>query len=147
MSGSLLGYAATEIDAPAARVWAALTDFSRYGEWNPFTPELSAELRPDGPVRIVADMGFKKFVQRGQVVTVEPPRTLRWYVFPMPKWLAWADRVQTIEPLGDNRCVYKSEDRMYGPLAPLITLFSRRSVTRGFEKAGAGLKRFVETQG
>lgn len=144
MSGSLLGYAATEIDAPAARVWAVLTDFPRYADWNPFTPELAAELRPDGPVRLVADMGFKKFVQRGHVVAVEPNQTLRWHIFPMPRWLAWADRVQTIEAVGDGRCIYRSEDRMHGPFAWLITAMMRRSVTKGFQAAGAALKRRVE---
>jgi hypothetical protein len=144
--GSLLGYAATEIDAPAARVWAALTDFARYGEWNPFTPELSAELRVDAPVRIVADMGFRRFVERGRVVAVEPGRLVRWHVFPMPRWLAWGDRVQTVEPLGDGRCVYRSEDRLHGPLGPVVAWMMRRSVTRGFVAAGQGLKRYVEAK-
>jgi hypothetical protein len=145
-SGALLGFAQTEIHAPAARVWAALTDFARYGEWNPFTPELSAELRVDAPVRIVADMGFRRFVERGRVVAVEPERLLRWHVFPMPRWLAWGDRVQTLEPLGPDRCLYRSEDRLRGALAPLVALMMRRSVTRGFVAAGQGLKRYVEAQ-
>lgn len=33
-----------EIDAPAAHVYAVLTDFASYHEWNPFLPFVSGEL-------------------------------------------------------------------------------------------------------
>jgi hypothetical protein len=34
-----------EINASASRVWAILTDFERYYEWNPFITEAKGELR------------------------------------------------------------------------------------------------------
>lgn len=34
-----------DIDAAASRVWAVFTDTASYGEWNPYVPELSGELR------------------------------------------------------------------------------------------------------
>ena len=40
------------IDAPPERVWAVLTDFERYGEWNPFVPSLQGELSGGSRLRV-----------------------------------------------------------------------------------------------
>jgi len=34
-----------EIDAPPERIWAVVTDFGAYQEWNPFIRRISGELR------------------------------------------------------------------------------------------------------
>jgi uncharacterized protein YndB with AHSA1/START domain len=34
------------VDAPAARVWQALTALERYPEWNPQIPRICGSLRP-----------------------------------------------------------------------------------------------------
>ena len=34
------------VDAPAARVWEALTAVDRYPEWNPQIPRIRGSLRP-----------------------------------------------------------------------------------------------------
>jgi hypothetical protein len=39
-----------EIAASATTVWAVLTDFPRYGEWNPFLERVATELVPGAPV-------------------------------------------------------------------------------------------------
>jgi hypothetical protein len=142
--GHLLARASVDIEAPAAAAWAVLTDFSRYPEWNPFTPEVEAELRPGAPVRLAALVGGLRFVERGEVVEVEPGSAIRWHVFPMPRALVWGDRVQRVEALGEGRCRFSSEDRLRGLLAPVVALLVGSLVTRGFEAAGAALKRRVE---
>ncbi len=37
---------ATDIQAPAARIWSILTDFPAYPAWNPFITAAAGELRP-----------------------------------------------------------------------------------------------------
>ncbi|WP_280314638.1 SRPBCC family protein, partial [Nocardia abscessus] len=41
---------AVDIDAPADLVWQVITDFPRYGEWNPFVPECRSSLVPGEPI-------------------------------------------------------------------------------------------------
>jgi hypothetical protein len=45
------------IDAPPERVWAAVTDFAAYPEWNPFIRRISGELREGAKAR-GADQSF-----------------------------------------------------------------------------------------
>jgi hypothetical protein len=144
--GFLLGYAAIEIDAPAERVFAALTDFAGYAAWNPFTPRIEGEARVGAALRIHVRMGPLSLVERGTLLTLEPGELLGWHVFPMPRLLAWGDRRQRVEALGPGRCRYSSEDRLHGALSPLVAPAFRSIVSRGFAAAAAGLKRYVEGQ-
>jgi len=144
--GWLLGYADIEIEAPAERVFAVLTDFAGYARWNPFTPRIDGEARVGAALRIHVRMGPLSLVERGTLMTLEPGRLLHWHVFPMPRLLAWGDRRQRVEALGPGRCRYSSEDRLHGALAPLVAPSFRSVVSRGFAAAGAGLKRHVEGQ-
>lgn len=145
-AGFLLGFAEIEIEAPAARVWSVLTDFASYGSWNPFTPELKAELRVGAPVEILALFGPLRFRERGEVIGLEPGALLRWYVYPMPAVLARGDRVQRVEPLGPGRCRFSSEDRLTGAMAPLIVAASRAGVNKGFRAMAQALKRVAEEE-
>ena len=58
--------------------------------------ELSAELRVGGPVRIQAMMWGLPFRQRGEVIEIEPGRSVRWLVFPMPLGLAGGHATTTL---------------------------------------------------
>jgi hypothetical protein len=138
--GWLLGRASVEIEAPIERVWAVLTGFSEYGEWNAFTPEVRAEARVGAEIEIVAVLMGMRFVERGRVIAVQAPHMLRWEVFPMHRSLARGDRVQTLEALTAGRCRYTTEDRLSGILALFIALLMRPFVTRGFAKMAEGLK-------
>jgi uncharacterized protein YndB with AHSA1/START domain len=50
-----------EINGPAERVWAVLTDFASYPEWNPFIRQVSGELNigaPQSPSRTTRVQGY-----------------------------------------------------------------------------------------
>ena len=40
-----------EIDAPPERIWAVVTDFGAYSEWNPFIRRISGGLREGARLR------------------------------------------------------------------------------------------------
>jgi len=68
-----------EIDAPPSAVWDILSDFPRYGEWNPFIPHIAGELRVGAKLEVVlAPPGGNEMTFRPKVLVVDPGRELRW---------------------------------------------------------------------
>ena len=65
------------IDAPTDAVWAVLTDFERYDEWNPFIIRGAGEARVgaelDLTMKVVGESRFRPTVQ-----IVEAGRVLEW---------------------------------------------------------------------
>ena len=67
------------IHAPLPRVWAVLTDFPRWAEWNPFIRALSGELRPGAPLvaRMHPAQG-RPMTFRPRIVALTPGRGFAW---------------------------------------------------------------------
>ena len=69
------------IDAPPDAVWQVLTDFARYGEWNPLIPEALGEAKLRGRVRMkvsASEGSGTSFTFTGTLVRFEPGRALEW---------------------------------------------------------------------
>ena len=83
--GSRLIKTETIIDAPAERVWAEMTDFASFPEWNPFVRQAEGRLEPGEQlkIRLRLDRGLK-LTFKPRVTVVEPGRELRWLRHPRP---------------------------------------------------------------
>ncbi|MDR3080260.1 MAG: SRPBCC domain-containing protein [Streptomyces sp.] len=69
-----------QIDAGAEEVWSALTDFSRFREWNPFLVEASGRALVGQRLSLrfrLPDNG-REMVFKPTVLVSEPGRLLRW---------------------------------------------------------------------
>ncbi len=68
-----------EIDAPVARVWEVLTDFTAYEQWNPFIARALGKLAEGQRLDLLLALpdGSEHRV-RPTVTRVEPQRELRW---------------------------------------------------------------------
>ena len=70
------------ISATPARVWAVLTDFDAYAEWNPLNVKASGEARPGGKIRTTfvnpAGGPGATVTQTVTLTTFEPERALAW---------------------------------------------------------------------
>lgn len=134
-----------EIDAPAERAWQVLTDFERYGEWNPFTTRVDTRLEIGASVHMRVRLGPLRVSQAARISAIEPPRLLAWGVTMGPRWLLLAHREQRIEELGDSRCRYVTTDALAGLLVPLLVLLVDGFIRRGFDAMGAALKARAES--
>jgi hypothetical protein len=70
------------IPAPPSRVWAVLTDFDAYADWNPLNIRASGEARPGGKIRTTFVNPVGKpgatVTQTVTLTTFEPERALAW---------------------------------------------------------------------
>ena len=132
-----------DIDRPPRDVWAVLTGFAAYPQWNPQIREADGVLEPGRRVR------FRLHPPRGRPVTirprvtvVEPCRELRLLgrlpaVFSGEHWFA-------LEPLDGRRRTRLAQGETY---QGLVVPFIRRTIAaapEGFRAHNAALKRRVE---
>lgn len=116
-----------------------LTDFERYGDWNPFitsitgTPMASEQLR----VRMHPPGGMA-MTFRPRVLIAE--RELRWLGTLGPRGLFDGKHSFRIAPLSEGRVRFLQSERFTGLLVPLLMLLVRNSTRRGFEAMNQALK-------
>lgn len=133
-----------EIAAPASVVWEVLTDFARYGEWNPFVPECKATLQPGGAIEMQVRLMAKPQFQREWIREVDTGKGFSYNMKPMPLGALRSFRSHAIEEQGAERCRYRSHFEMQGWLLPLILAMFRGGLERGFEGMSAGFKTRAE---
>ena len=140
-------FAATvEIDAPPETVWEVLTDFARYPEWNPFTPEVRTSLKVGDPIDMRVWMSGMRFHlwQREQIREVRPGELLRYGMTSLSPAILHAERVQTLEALPDDRTRYHTEDTIGGAISPLAFLLFGGSLEDGFSSMARALVQRAE---
>ena len=133
-----------EIDAPIERAWEILTDFERYGEWNPFTPSVATDFEIGSPVELYVRMGPWRLRQVERIEAVEPPHLIAWSTTMGHRFLISALREQRLEAVAKDRCRYRTSDEFAGLLIPLVMLLFRGFVRRGFNDVARGLKARAE---
>ena len=146
MASSTIRSDPVTIEAPVETVWRVLTDFDRYGEWNPFTPSVKAELEIGARVDMRVAMGGYRLRQTEIICALEPPTLLAWRTIMGARWLLQAVREQRLEVLSDETCRYTTSDEFKGVLMPLVILLTGGFVRRGFNAVAVALKRRAEAQ-
>lgn len=134
-----------DIDAPPQVVWAVLTDFPRYGEWNPFILEISGRLRRRARLDLrIAQPGAPPVRVQPRVVRVAAQEELRWKGKVLVQGILDGEHWFRLEPLPGGRTRFHHGEAFDGIL---LQMFGRPflSATRtGFEKMNAALKAHAE---
>ncbi|HLV65076.1 MAG TPA: SRPBCC domain-containing protein [Polyangiaceae bacterium] len=135
-----------EIEAPARAVWKVLTDFPRYGEWNPFIVAIHGELAPGArlSVRISQPETNVERTFRPRVLRCEPERELTWLGHLWMRGLLDGEHFLRLDAAGPERTrVVHGQD-----LSGLLLRYALASVTRttrGIVYMNQALKRRVES--
>ena len=121
-----------DIDAPLETVWQVLTDFPRYGEWNPFVPEVRCDLRVGGAIEMQVMLTAKPQFQREWISELTPQQTFGYKMKPMPLGAMRSHRWHRLTPLADGRTRYASHFEIHGWMQFLVLGLFRKGLERGF---------------
>jgi hypothetical protein len=135
-----------EIDAPPEQVWAVLTDFAAYHEWNPFITGLRGRLETGARLRVelsYADGRHTSF--RPSLVSLKPAEELRWIAKLWFKGLFDGEHFFQLSAIDRNRTRLVQGENFSGLLVKLAANTLTQNA-RGFVGMNAALKRRVESQ-
>jgi hypothetical protein len=133
-----------EIDAPAERVWAVVTDFAAYPEWNPFIRRISGELREGTRLEVrIEPPGGRAMTFKPTVRVVETNRELCLLGRLLLPGIFDGEHSLRIEPLDDGRSRFVQSERFTGLLVGLVKGTLAKTET-GFEQMNTALKARVE---
>ena len=136
---------ATNIRAPAARIWSILTDFSAYPAWNPFITAAEGELRPGARLKItIAPPGHRPMTLRPVVLVVTPEYELRWLGRLLMPGLFDGEHAFGLEQQAET-CRFLHAERFSGLLLLLLGEGLFEATRQGFEAMNAALKQRAET--
>ncbi len=107
-----------EIDAPAARVWALLTDAASYRDWNPSIVSLDGRIAVGETIKLVSTLNPKRTFKL-KVATIDAPRRMVWSDG-MPLGLFKGERTYQLDERG-GRTHFSMTEVFSGPLSGLIT--------------------------
>jgi hypothetical protein len=138
-------HAQIDIEAPAERVWDALTNIAEYPTWNPFMPHLAGTLTPGERLEVrIEPPGGAAMTFRPTVLAVEPGRELRWVGHLLVPGLFDGEHQFQIRPLGPGRVRFVQQERFTGVLVPLFARNLDDHTLRGFNTMNMALKARVE---
>ena len=132
-----------DIKAPPEVVWEVLTDFARYGEWNPFVVECKSTLKPgeamDMKVKLMA------YPQRQVEWMVEnvAGRRFSYQMKPFPLGALRSRRSHEVEGYGPGTR-YRSFFQLDGWLMPLARALMGGRIEIGMRGMWEGLQRRSE---
>lgn len=135
---------ATDIRAPAARLWSVLTDFSAYPAWNPFITSIEGDPNPGAQLRItIAPPGRRSMSFRPIILVAARERELRWLGRLFVPGLFDGEHAFRLEQRAEA-CRFHHSERFSGVLLPLFGEGLLAATRLGFEAMNAALKRRAE---
>lgn len=137
----VIGSSVIEINATVNHVWAVLTDFAQYGQWNPLCRAITVDGTLGGPVtmEVMDDLKGEVVVLNYQLDAFEVSRQIAWSA-QFPEMGLVARRDQFLQPLDSDRCVYWTTDLYTGPSAAEQGQANGPWVRSAFDAMALGLK-------
>ncbi len=133
------------IHAPKDKVWDILMDLKRYGEWNSFTPKVESSLQPGDDVMLHVNMtpGKPLIQQKETILWRKEETSIAWgipHYFPVR-----TERAQILTTLENGQTLYRTYDKFWGILVPLVMWLYRKKIQNGFDQMAKDLKKRAES--
>lgn len=137
--------AAIEIAAQPHEVWAALTDFAGYEDWNPYIISAAGAAEHGERLLLKMRVGGKTFKVSPKVVGAASARQLRWVGHLGMRGIFDAEHRHDLEPVPAGTRYIQSE-RFTGILVPILARTIAATQT-AFDEMNQALKSRMETAG
>lgn len=134
-----------EIEASEQAVWAALTDFASYSNWNPFVIAAKGELTVGSKLAVVLQMpGSKPMSIAPVVIECEAPKKFVWRGSMGLKGIFDGEHSFELVPTASG-CLFKHSENFSGLLVPFLWNMLNTKTRSGFEAMNRALKERVES--
>jgi hypothetical protein len=134
------------VAASAQTVWDVLTDFDRYGEWNPSLPSIRGELRPGNEVALTLGMpGRPSPNVKARFTQVEACRRLTWDGNAGADWLFAGHREFIIDKQSDTTVLFTHVEDVRGVLFPVFRVVMGSAIQRSHDEFNDALRTRCET--
>jgi hypothetical protein len=133
------------INATPARVWAVLTDFPHYTEWNPFVLQVEGSVDRNATIRYRFEMprGIRIWT-RATVLRFEPERELRFSANFLTPTIFRGDHYFAIQPAGQNGVIFHHGEIVTGLLFRAVQLILQNFGLPMFQALNGALKQRAE---
>ena len=141
MASALVIEEALDVVAPPDVVWGVITDFDRYGEWNPFVVACRSTLVVGAPIVMrVRLVPWLVQPQRETVFEHESGRRFCYGVDGGAMGAIASRRCHEVTSSADGHARYASRFALSGWLAPLVRILLQRRLEQGFHAMTVGIR-------
>lgn len=130
------------IQATPEKIWAILTDFDRYPDWNPFIRSISGNVEPNCNIRVeIVPPEGKRMVFKPVVLRKEENNELKWQGKLFFKGLFDGEHAFELKRNEDGTTTFCHSEKFSGILVRWIDL---KQTEAGFEQMNRKLKELAE---
>lgn len=132
------------INAPLNRVWAELTDFNSYPDWNPFIKKLVGSLGKGETIEVrIQPEGSEPFIFTPKILQYEENRILQWEGrFLLPGIFTGRHSFELVA-VGPGKTQLVQKEDFNGIMVPF---FNFDSTIKGFDSMNRDLKKRIESR-
>ncbi|MFA5835165.1 MAG: SRPBCC domain-containing protein [Bacteroidota bacterium] len=133
------------IQAPPEKVWAILTDFNRYAEWNPFIRSVTGEVAVGKEITILlAPPESSEMTFSPTILAFEPNKELRWLGHFWFTGLFDGEHTFELIDNGNGTTTFKQSEDFGGILVPFFSTKLDVNTVNGFKLMNEKLKELAE---
>ncbi|MDD2772542.1 MAG: SRPBCC domain-containing protein [Elusimicrobiales bacterium] len=133
------------INAGKEKVWAILTDFDNYKNWNPFIINSSGQAIAGGKLINTMKNGNSRFIFKPTVLNVEKLKYLDWLGSLFVKGIFDGHHYFKIEELNPGQVRFTQGENFAGILSGVILRFTGSETRNGFIRMNQALKQLAES--
>lgn len=135
------------INSTPEKIWAVLTDFTNYPNWNPFITSLTGNFEVGKKIMVrIEPPEAKVNTFKPTVTAYEPKKKLSWLGVFLMRGIFDGEHKFELTDNGNGTTTLVQSEHFIGILVPLFKKMLNNNTRRGFEAMNKKLKEQVEKQ-